>query len=321
MRTRYHLSGKTLSLYFLALQAFEGSLSIGTMRRRKDDSASSASSPAYTRATSDAARSTGTTAVAAPARQLEELTTSCYYTSHCWFHGVMDRLPYSICSPFHPKVSPQSSFALSQVKSNYVAPYDTANNSHVELLGRLWSGHNRITFSSADELSFTAGSSVASERWKELGFQGVDPATDFRGAGVFGLRQLVYLIEAHPDQWNRFLTPNFMLSAAGINVSMWLQTLLGLNLSVSQYNEKIRVNYTSASAKAQLCKFICSSDDATVLNRLNEVFCFGMRLLHYRWTRSSQNLMEFNQRLLEVFAEMEQLFCVSSSLHSLCSII
>ena len=34
-------------------------------------------------------------------------------------------------------------------------------------------------------------SSRVSKEWIEIGFQGADPATDFRGAGVLGLRQLL----------------------------------------------------------------------------------------------------------------------------------
>ena len=34
--------------------------------------------------------------------------------------------------------------------------------------------------------------SRVSPQWKELGFQGIDPATDFRGMGVFGLMCLQY---------------------------------------------------------------------------------------------------------------------------------
>jgi len=31
------------------------------------------------------------------------------------------------------------------------------------------------------------------EEWIEIGFQGKDPATDFRGAGVLGLEQLLVI--------------------------------------------------------------------------------------------------------------------------------
>ena len=34
--------------------------------------------------------------------------------------------------------------------------------------------------------------SRVSPQWKELGFQGNDPATDFRGMGLFGLMCLQY---------------------------------------------------------------------------------------------------------------------------------
>lgn len=34
--------------------------------------------------------------------------------------------------------------------------------------------------------------SRVSEQWKDLGFQGNDPATDFRGMGLFGLSCLQY---------------------------------------------------------------------------------------------------------------------------------
>lgn len=39
--------------------------------------------------------------------------------------------------------------------------------------------------------------SRVSEQWKLLGFQGTDPATDFRGMGLLGLEQLVYFSENH----------------------------------------------------------------------------------------------------------------------------
>jgi len=31
-----------------------------------------------------------------------------------------------------------------------------------------------------------------SEKWIDIGFQGVDPVTDFRGSGILGLENLYY---------------------------------------------------------------------------------------------------------------------------------
>lgn len=44
------------------------------------------------------------------------------------------------------------------------------------------------------------------ERWKEAGFQGTDPATDFRGGGIYSLRNLNYFAEQHPVAFQRLLT-------------------------------------------------------------------------------------------------------------------
>jgi hypothetical protein len=38
-----------------------------------------------------------------------------------------------------------------------------------------------------------------SEEWGELGFQGKDPTTDFRGMGLLGLEQLVYFSEKRTE--------------------------------------------------------------------------------------------------------------------------
>jgi len=38
-----------------------------------------------------------------------------------------------------------------------------------------------------------------SEEWKKLGFQGLDPCTDFRGGGLLALQQLVYFAETRRE--------------------------------------------------------------------------------------------------------------------------
>lgn len=38
-----------------------------------------------------------------------------------------------------------------------------------------------------------------STEWVDIGFQGKDPATDFRGAGILGLEQLVAITENNSE--------------------------------------------------------------------------------------------------------------------------
>jgi len=69
---------------------------------------------------------------------------------------------------------------------------------------------------------------LVSPLWKEVGFQGNSPATDFRGMGMLGLENLahfadhhgelarsVLLTSQHPTQW-------FPFAATGINITSWL---------------------------------------------------------------------------------------------------
>lgn len=106
--------------------------------------------------------------------------------------------------------------------------FDSSNSSHEALLERLWAslrpGVRR------------AGGRVSAE-WGEIGFQGQDPATDFRGMGLLGLEQLVHFAEgpqnsaaraaltdsAHPVRYYPF-------AAAGINLTSFVVELLGARL-------------------------------------------------------------------------------------------
>uniref|UniRef100_A0A665UTH3 ELMO/CED-12 domain containing 1 n=1 Tax=Echeneis naucrates TaxID=173247 RepID=A0A665UTH3_ECHNA len=64
-------------------------------------------------------------------------------------------------------------------------PYDCENTEHEEMLMKLWK-----------ELRPDAPlSGRISKQWCEIGFQGSDPKTDFRGMGLLGLHNLLYFAE------------------------------------------------------------------------------------------------------------------------------
>ncbi len=64
-----------------------------------------------------------------------------------------------------------------------------------------------------------------SKEWGDIGFQGVDPATDFRGMGVLGLQHLHYFASCRGLQARRALArsahpPRFYpFAITGINIS------------------------------------------------------------------------------------------------------
>ncbi|KPI89731.1 hypothetical protein ABL78_1111 [Leptomonas seymouri] len=254
------------------------------------------------------------------APRLEEMDSSLYYISQSMWLKAMDRMPYSFSSYFLPALPPHHHRMLTRLRDVYVRPYRLAAADDLDLLSRLWNGHNRVVFA-PESMKFSPEVHCVNERWKEMGFQGTDPSTDFRGAGLFGLTQLVYLVEKHSDQWNAMLSPDFMTAAAGINVSLRLMTLLDINITVNQFSSTMRSTYSAGKGQLQLCRFIFDENIEVAVNRLHEVYCFAMRLLYYRWTHSSRNLMEFNLLLNSMYVELERLLFMCDNLEDLCTVL
>ncbi|KAG8457359.1 hypothetical protein KFE25_014088 [Diacronema lutheri] len=75
-----------------------------------------------------------------------------------------------------------------------------------------------------------------SKSWGDIGFQGSDPTTDFRGMGFFALLSLLHTARAHPAFCARhvrtYMTPGneltyFPFAITSINVTGWLLDMLG----------------------------------------------------------------------------------------------
>ncbi|KAI9217934.1 ELMO/CED-12 family-domain-containing protein, partial [Blastocladiella britannica] len=71
-----------------------------------------------------------------------------------------------------------------------------------------------------------------SGQWSKIGFQGTDPATDFRGMGLHGLDDLVYIARAHPTLTRRLLDAShhpiswYSWAIVGINISSFVVSML-----------------------------------------------------------------------------------------------
>jgi len=100
--------------------------------------------------------------------------------------------------------------ALDQVR----APYDSSNRRHEAMLAQLW--------------TLLKPGVPRAERftplWKDIGFQGTDPATDFRGMGLLGLQNLVHFAERFPRQAAAVLEDSqkdnwFSFAITGLNIT------------------------------------------------------------------------------------------------------
>lgn len=159
--------------------------------------------------------------------------------------------------------------------------YDPARDDHEDLLESLWG------YLQPGEVR----SGRVSHDWKVIGFQGNDPATDFRGAGELGLQNLVYFAQfytAYAVSMVRAQDTTFPFAIAGINVTMKLLNLL------HQEPEVLR----ALLLRTQDCE-----NDA--LKSFNECFsCVFVAFHRYYVARRPANLLEFNRLCGEFFASL-----------------
>ena len=172
--------------------------------------------------------------------------------------------------------------------------YDPEQLGHQQHLIRLW----QAAFPGSD---FPAG--TASPRWKEMGWQGENPATDFRGGGFLCLELLVYFAEERPDEFDALMKKRrgnrseweYPFAAAGVNITFMLIEILEL--------KKINKNKIGgavekeASSKAVLGFSRLLENDEYALESL---FIESFILLDKVWLQQEATYMEFPQILLEV---------------------
>ena len=74
---------------------------------------------------------------------------------------------------------------------------------------------------------------LKSDKWTSMGFQGSDPRTDFRGAGLLGLKCLVYFMDKYPDAAERMRNNGedyFFFAVSCCNMSYALSKFLCLTI-------------------------------------------------------------------------------------------
>ncbi|XP_008582654.1 PREDICTED: ELMO domain-containing protein 1 isoform X4 [Galeopterus variegatus] len=138
---------------------------------------------------------------------------------------------------------------IAEVEKLRREPYDSDNPQHEEMLLKLWK------FLKPN----TPLESRISKQWCEIGFQGDDPKTDFRGMGLLGLYNLQY-----------------SFAIVGINI-----TDLAYNLLVTG---------------ALKTHFYNIAPEAPTLSHFQQTFCYLMHEFHKFWIEEDpMDIMEFNR--------------------------
>ncbi|KAJ3283051.1 ELMO domain-containing protein 2 [Rhizoclosmatium sp. JEL0117] len=223
-------------------------------------------------------------------RNIEAATTTPEY-----FDGYVDRiLQKKLFTPNSPQARllksslsiMAASFKLMHTLNKRAAtPYDRDSPAHEKKLQELWD-----TAMPSERLT-----SRVSKQWEKIGFQGTDPATDFRGMGLLGLDDLVYYAKMHPSSFQRVLksshhdTAWFSMAVVGINIT-------GFTLALVRKRSVQYLFYKYGTSK----------------DVYHEFYCYVFDAFEKRWTANNSFLtvMDFG-RFFEEFqvvieAEMER---------------
>jgi hypothetical protein len=160
--------------------------------------------------------------------------------------------------------------------------YDSNNDQHEKLLLKLWT-------QAFPDIELTGRKS---DQWVQLGFQGVDPATDFRSMGMLGLHHLLYATDRYYTIVRSILDQDrqYPFAVAMINVSHTLLGIMGITQRVSgqSMNEMV--------LDSELFIFLCSQMHL-VEYPYEELVFLTCELLDMVWVRDNGSYMRFGEIL------------------------
>uniref|UniRef100_A0A8C6T8S3 ELMO domain containing 1 n=1 Tax=Neogobius melanostomus TaxID=47308 RepID=A0A8C6T8S3_9GOBI len=167
---------------------------------------------------------------------------------------------------------------LMQVEKLRREAYDCENQEHEEMLLKLWK----------ELRPDTPLSGRISKQWCEIGFQGSDPKTDFRGMGLLGLHNLLYFAEHDKatalQMLSDSLQPKHNLSC-GCRYSF---AIVGINMTELTYSLLL-----SGALKTHLYNV---APELPGLTHFQQTFCHLMQEFQRFWVEEDpSDIMEFNR--------------------------
>jgi hypothetical protein len=172
--------------------------------------------------------------------------------------------------------------AIHALEKMRASPYSKEAPHHEEALVSLWNA----VFPDKPLPSRTG------DHWTELGFQGRDPATDFRGGGYLALANMVYLAQKYPVDARAMVAD--AVGDGDMIMYLWAVVCINFTVELCVLMKKRRLNTQF---------YEVSSTNDVILQRFNELFVAIMRRYHQQWKKDRPNVMEFNTFKVQILKE------------------
>ncbi|CAL1394041.1 unnamed protein product [Linum trigynum] len=203
-----------------------------------------------------------------------------------WLGGIFNR--FTRRTEKFPNENPHLEQRLTRLQHRVKTSFDETRRDHQEALKSLWS-------TAFPDVPLTG---LISEQWKEMGWQGHNPSTDFRGCGFIALENLLFFARTYPASFRRLLFKQngeraeweYPFAVAGINVSFMLIQMLDLNSERPKTQPGI-----------SFLKLL--GEDETAFDVL---FCMAFQLMDAQWLAMQASYMEFNEVLEATKQQLER---------------
>ncbi|XP_008812012.2 ELMO domain-containing protein A isoform X1 [Phoenix dactylifera] len=186
-------------------------------------------------------------------------------------------------------LSPLQEERLRYLRQRLEVPFDGSRVEHQDALKQLW----RLAYPNREIPP------LKSELWKEMGWQGSDPSTDFRGGGFISLENLIFFANNYPDSFQMLLKKQegkraeweYPFAVAGINISFMLIQMLDLQSA----------GMPTSKAGARFLELLGEDEKA-----FDNLYCVAFRMLDAQWLAKRASYMEFNEVLTSTRAQLER---------------
>lgn len=166
--------------------------------------------------------------------------------------------------------------------------FDASRPDHQEALRALW----KATYPD-QELH-----GLISDQWKEMGWQGRDPSTDFRGAGFISLENLLFFAKTFTVSFQTLLnkqggkraTWEYPFAVAGVNITFMIMQMLDLHSSKPR-----------TFVRSVFIQMLSENEWAFDL-----LYCVAFLVMDKQWLEKNASYMEFNDILKETRAQLER---------------
>ncbi|WRX14797.1 ELMO domain - like 2 [Theobroma cacao] len=232
---------------------------------------------------------------------------------------------FPVCDSFISKLQEER---LKRLKHRMKVYFDSSRPDHQEALRALWSA----TYP-GQELQ-----GLISDQWKEMGWQGRDPSTDFRGAGFISLENLLFFAKTFSTSFQRLLKKQggkraaweYPFAVAGVNITFMIMQMLDLDASYSFLQQNLghlsdQFSYRCYQVRAATNP---SKQSMRVVSGLvlpylpmvkwlrykrskNEwafdlLYCVAFMVMDKQWLERNATYMEFNDVLKSTRAQLER---------------